>query len=237
MQKLLIGYDGSPEAQAAIDDLTNACIPEPVEALVLSVADVWLPANGAAGGSDVHQPSDRPVTDPHSNVYAAAQAALEDSRVTAVQGAKQLALKFPDWRVTSDCMADSPGWALVAKARTWKAHLVVVGAHSRTIFERFFFGSTASKVAMEAPSSVRIARPRQRSHERKPRIILAVDGSRDSELAMHAVASRKWPLATEIRVLTVLNSKLETAMASPGSSRPTVPRLSQREPGAPGNAT
>jgi nucleotide-binding universal stress UspA family protein len=114
-------------------------------------------------------------------------------------------------------MADSPGWALVAKAWTWKAHLVVVGAHSRTIFERFFFGSTASKVAMEAPSSVRIARPRQRSHERKPRIILAMDSSRDSELAMHAVASRKWPLTTEIRVLTVLNSKLETAMASPGS--------------------
>ena len=41
--KILIAYDGTPPADAAIDDLTMAGLPEKGEALVFSVADVWLP--------------------------------------------------------------------------------------------------------------------------------------------------------------------------------------------------
>ena len=41
--KLLIAYDGSECADAALDDLTHAGLPERGEALVVSVAEVWLP--------------------------------------------------------------------------------------------------------------------------------------------------------------------------------------------------
>ncbi|MCE3240603.1 MAG: hypothetical protein K0Q83_1110, partial [Deltaproteobacteria bacterium] len=43
MKKLLIGYDGSEHADAAIDDLQRAGLPQDVEAIVLSVADAFLP--------------------------------------------------------------------------------------------------------------------------------------------------------------------------------------------------
>src|SRR6478672_12966574 len=41
--KLLIAYDGSKCADSALDDLTHAGLPDVGEALVMSVAEVWLP--------------------------------------------------------------------------------------------------------------------------------------------------------------------------------------------------
>ena len=41
--KVLIAYDGSECADSALDDLTHAGLPEKGEALVMSVAEVWLP--------------------------------------------------------------------------------------------------------------------------------------------------------------------------------------------------
>ena len=44
--KLLIAYDGSRCAEAAIDDLNRAGLPESGEGVVISVAEVWLPPAG-----------------------------------------------------------------------------------------------------------------------------------------------------------------------------------------------
>src|SRR5690348_16185832 len=44
MMKILIAYDGSDCAEAAITDLQRAGLPEETTALVLSLADVFLPA-------------------------------------------------------------------------------------------------------------------------------------------------------------------------------------------------
>jgi len=41
--KILIGYDGSGCADAALDDLTHAGLPPAAETHILSVAEVWLP--------------------------------------------------------------------------------------------------------------------------------------------------------------------------------------------------
>lgn len=49
--KLLIAYDGSKCADAALDDLRQAGLPRSVEVLVLSVADVLLPS-GSPKSSD-----------------------------------------------------------------------------------------------------------------------------------------------------------------------------------------
>jgi hypothetical protein len=46
MKNLLIGYDGSEHADAAIDDLQRAGLPQDVEAIVLTVVDAFLPPAG-----------------------------------------------------------------------------------------------------------------------------------------------------------------------------------------------
>jgi hypothetical protein len=41
--KILIGYDGSECADAALEDLKGAGLPKTAEALVMTMADVFLP--------------------------------------------------------------------------------------------------------------------------------------------------------------------------------------------------
>jgi hypothetical protein len=42
MMKILIGYDGSESADAALHDLQRAGLPDDAEALIVSVADVIM---------------------------------------------------------------------------------------------------------------------------------------------------------------------------------------------------
>ena len=48
--KIMIGYDGSPHADAALADLGRAGLPRKVEAMVLSVSEEWIPAPAGLGG-------------------------------------------------------------------------------------------------------------------------------------------------------------------------------------------
>ncbi len=40
--RLLIGYDGSKFANAALDDLSRAGLPRDAEAIILTVSELWL---------------------------------------------------------------------------------------------------------------------------------------------------------------------------------------------------
>ena len=62
--KILIGYDGSGCAEAALDDLQKAGLPPAVEALVMSVTEVSLPPPPPSSfeiveqAREVHVPTD-----------------------------------------------------------------------------------------------------------------------------------------------------------------------------------
>lgn len=63
MMKILLGYDGSESADAALHDLKRAGLPDEAEALILSVADVMMA--------------------PATSNYEIAEQALTSRRVTA----------------------------------------------------------------------------------------------------------------------------------------------------------
>src|SRR5437867_10825467 len=210
MQRLLIGYDGSPCAQAALDDLPCAGLPKELEALILSVADVWLPTDSGPPQPDVP----RSLSGVGRKARQQALEALEASRRLAARGAERLRALQPDWKVSSDATADSPAWALIRKAEEWRAGLVVLGSHGRSTLERIFLGSVSQKVAAEAPCSVRIARPRQPKPNEPPRLVVAVDGSPESMAAVAAVAERTWAPAV-FHIVAVVDERLETAMGWP----------------------
>ena len=50
--RVLIAYDGSEGAKAAFDDLQRAGLGKSVEAIILSVAEVWLPPQQPSAGVD-----------------------------------------------------------------------------------------------------------------------------------------------------------------------------------------
>lgn len=212
MKKLLIGYDGSPGADALLDDLTRAGLPASLDVVVLSVADVWLPTNPPPGLAEVPSPA------PESARQSREQAshAVEEHRALAVRGAELLRAQYPGWNVQPESCGDSPAWALIKKADSWRADLVAIGSHGRKVLERFFLGSVSHKVAAEAHCSARIARSRRHTDSNRLRVAVAVDGSPDSARTVEAVAARAWPKFAEFHVIAVLDQRFESALTWPG---------------------
>lgn len=212
MKKLLIAIDGSPCSDAMLGDLIHAGLPGELDATVVSVADVWLPPN-----PELKEPAfPDPVSKAVRKARARAVAEVEASKALADGACERLKELFPKWKLRARAIADSPAWGILKEAAACKADLIVVGSHGRTLVGRFFLGSVAQKVAGEAHRSVRIARPQRRPADAKLRILVAVDGSSDSQAAIQAVALRTWPFGTEFRIVAVVDPRLRTTVAWPG---------------------
>jgi nucleotide-binding universal stress UspA family protein len=205
--KVLIGYDGSPSADRALDGLERAGLPQRTEALVLSVADVFLPPS--------HAVPETPVASAFSEVIRKARErareALREAQAHAVQAGKLVGARFPDWKVSVSACADSPAWAIIKKADEWKADLVVTGAQGHSALGRLFLGSVSQKVLAEAPCSVRIGRGPAREVD-PLRLLLGIDTSPYAHAAVHEVATRLWPDHTEVRVAVAVDLKLITTI-------------------------
>lgn len=211
--KILVAYDGSEHANAAIDDLCLAGLPAQATALVLSVVDAWLPEEGDA---DETLPGLKDIRS------AAEQQVAAQLRV-AHQGADRLRAAFPGWNVAAHACADSPAVAIIRRAEGESggvdgsgqpADLTVVGSRGLGAIKRIFLGSVARAVMHGLRGSLRIARDRvapeqdnaaddSRSHGSErvtnpPRIVVGVDGSADSNAAVRTVASRPWPIGTHV---------------------------------------
>ncbi len=189
--KILIAYDGSSCADAALEDLRRAGLPREAEAVILSVAEHWLPP-----------PSSYEILAPplSQSPGGGEKEALALSR----RAGDYLQSAFPTWEVRAEAAAGSPARQVIEKAEQWEADLIVIGSHGHTALARLMLGSVSHKVAANAPCSVRIARGGADLSTRPVRIIIGVDGSQQAELAVDAVAARSWPEGSEIKVISVI---------------------------------
>ena len=209
--KVLIGFDGSECAEAALHDLRLAGLPEDVEAVVLTVANVWLPPEPAPGVELAVKVTPQAVT----RARKEAEDQVAEAHRVAARGVSLLRELFPLWSIRAEAVADSPGWAIIGMAREWEADLVVVGATGRSGFDRVALGSVSQKVVTESPCSVRVARNTGRTSEQPPRILIALDGSENSERLIDAIVQRQWPAGTQVRLLTAVDEKITTAIFEP----------------------
>ena len=212
MKRVLIAYDGSSPAEAAIDDLCNAGLPAQLEATVMCVADVWMPPELPSGSST----SSPLFPEAVRKARVRASQAVSEAWVVAERGSDRVRELFPKWQVTPLACGDSPSWAVVQKARDWSADLVVVGAHSHPALERLFLGSVAQRAMAEAHCSVRIARPCGKPRRKELGIMVAVDGSSDSENAVREVARRRWPADASFSLVSVIDVRMQSLLAWPG---------------------
>jgi nucleotide-binding universal stress UspA family protein len=196
--KILIGYDGSECAKAALDDLRLAGLPAEAETIVLSVADVWLWPDDESGPPPVK-------VDMIGLEKARSEAlkAVERAQGLAVEARDSLKKQFAGWDVRAESEADSPAWALIKRADQWEPDLTVVGSHGRSALGRFVLGSVSQKVLNESGRPVRIARGRANRGDSPPRIVIGTDGSRWADTAIQTVADRNWPAGTEVRLVAV----------------------------------
>jgi nucleotide-binding universal stress UspA family protein len=228
--RILLGYDGSDCADAAVYDLRRAGLPADVEAVVFTAVDLTphLPPS-------CYQPVDpaTEATEPQiiRNARILARAAMSEARLTADRGVERVRAEFPQWKVHAETTPDyAPYRALVVKAEKWRPDLVVVGSHGRSAAGRALLGSVSTKVLSHAHCSVRIARFREdaaRVAGDPVRLVLGIDGSADSAAAASTVADRAWPKGTEVRVVMALDRRLSMALAFGGPLPVWAPGIKQ----------
>jgi nucleotide-binding universal stress UspA family protein len=200
VSKILIAYDGSDCADAALLDLRRAGLPEVLEAVVLTVADVILP------------PPDDEVPESELLIHipegvrhglAHAEQVVKEARALAERAAQRLKEDFPGWEVKAEACGDAPAWAVIKMADQLKSDLIIVGSHGHTSAGgRLVLGSVSQRVLYEARCSVRVARCKDARREGPVRIIIGYTGSPDSERAVDAVTSRTWLKGSEVRIVT-----------------------------------
>lgn len=201
--KILIGYDGSECADAALDDLSQAGLPPNGEVHILSVAEVWLPPPPPSGYEIIEEARSAESPAGLQREFSKGCAAAKERLALAERARERVQTLFPNWEVSADSSCGSAAWELVAKADEWNPDLVVVGSHGRSALARFVLGSVSQRVLTEARCSVRIARGRVEEPNSPVRIIVGTDGSPASDEAVKAVAARRWPPQSEIKVIMV----------------------------------
>lgn len=198
--KLVIGYDGSSCSDSALDDLTRAGLPQNVDAVVATVADVFPPPEDELPEDELVSPGAAALV---AHAQAEARKAIEQARTVAEHAASRVKADFPDWEVNVEADGDSPPWALIKLASRHDADLIVVGSQGHSSAGgRFILGSVSLRVLYEASCSVRVARCAHERREGPVRIIVGFDGSNESSAAVDVVASRSWPAGSEVRVIT-----------------------------------
>lgn len=200
--KILIGYDGSACSDAAIDDLRKAGLPHHADALVLSAADVFLPAS-----RDVRIPEAIKASIHRSR--AAARNQVKQATMSAKQASTKIKSMFPGWNVNSESGADSPAWAILKKAERWKPDLIVVGAHGHSNLGRFL-GSVSQMVLTQTSRSIRVGRDSPRPKSKSLRVLIGIDGSPDSKATVQFILSRSWPSGAKFLLVSVIDPMKST---------------------------
>ncbi len=211
MLKILIAYDGSDCSDKALLDLRRAGLPKKADVIVLTVAEMWR------GASNI-------LTDPGlvsqysfmlENEFRLMESSLEEAKITAERAAEELRNYFPGWKIQAEAVLETPAVGVIAKAESWKPDLVILGSHGRSAAGRLVFGSVSQKVLSHLHGNLRIARGRQEESVSPPRIVVAFDGSQESEDAFQAALNRHWPKGTAIRIITAIDTRLSIAIVFP----------------------
>jgi nucleotide-binding universal stress UspA family protein len=194
--RILIAYDGSTHADAAIDDLKRAGLPRQTEAMVVSVAHHGFPEAKTEEGE---------FANPWKATMKEAETLAENGRI-CVQS------DFPGWSVSSEALWGDPAKMLLKTIDVWKPDLVVIGSHGRSVAARLLLGSVSNELVHHAPCSVRVVRGPAKA-ESPIRVLVATDGSEQAEACVEAVARRSWPDGTQARILAVMQNLVPAAPA------------------------
>ncbi|MGD0138037.1 MAG: universal stress protein [Tepidisphaeraceae bacterium] len=198
--KVLIAYDGSEHADAAMEDLHRAGLRD-VDALVLSVSEMWVLKSEMLEAGAAERA--------HKIMQEHFDRAVEKSHAMADRAASRLKEQFPEWRIESEGAAGSAVEAIVRKAESWQADLLVVGPHTHAALLHPYHGGVLLSLLMHAPCSVRVMRqPLKVRESPATRLLVAVDGSQSAQAILNQVRSRAWPSGTFVLVVMVVDARL-----------------------------
>ena len=212
--RILIAYDGSECASSAIADLAHAGLPAEAEAEVVSVAEAWLHPPPISSYDLVGAGVVAESTASHEQARQWQTDSAEAARSLAREAGARIKSTFPGWQVSAQGCFGSPSTEVLSRAESWRADLIVVGSHGRSLIGRLVLGSVSNRVLSEARCSVRVARGKSDRAQTPIKILVCIDGSAGAGAAVAAAASRRWPAGTEAAVLIVCDPVTPTAVGS-----------------------
>lgn len=189
--KILLAVDGSDHSRNAIDALARFPLGQPPELILAHVCPV----------PDLHDLAGE-LTDQTHRI-------IDECRMQGRQMLQEAEARCRSWAksVQLELLAGRPGRELVLCARQNHVDLVVTGAHGRSPVSRFLLGSVSDSLAKHAPCSVLVVRPRAASEaQRGLRILVADDGSPESERAVARLAQLPLPAGSEILLMHVVDT-------------------------------
>lgn len=202
--KVMIAYDGSAYADAALDDLQRAGLPREAKVLIVTVSDAFVKTSSPIVEHAGTALRSRRVTSAIAVAKEQAVRLLAEAREFALQARGRVVSDFPKWTVRTRVSEGSSSRELLREADEWQPDLIVVGSQGRSAVSRFLLGSVSRKLATDARSSVRVVRrTNETDHDAPPRIMVGVDGSIGAERAVRAVGARVWTEGTEVKIITV----------------------------------
>ena len=205
--KIMIAYDGSAYADAALEDLRRAGLPREADALIVTVSDGLLNTSSPIAEDIGISLGAHRVRSAIAVAKDQAVRLLAEARALASQAGLRVASYFPEWEVNTRVLEGLPSRELLQTAEQWQPDLIVVGSQGRSALGRFLLGSVSKKLATAARSSVRVVRRTiATDHDVPPRVMIGVDGSIGAERAVRAVGSRVWSEGTEVRIVAVDDS-------------------------------
>jgi len=208
--KILIAYDGSKCAEAAIDDLARGGMPPKGEARIVSVAEVWLPPQDSVENDEFDS---SPYVESLVKIYReSGEKAVAEAAMLAKHAEGRVKKALPGWDVKSSATYGSPAWEILEAGRNFGADLIIVGSQGHSALGRFVLGSISQKVLTEAECSVRVARGSIDVDPAPERVIIGFDGSKGAMCAVEAVASRKWHEDSEVRLVAVTEPSVPRAI-------------------------
>jgi nucleotide-binding universal stress UspA family protein len=189
--KVVIAYDGSTGADTAIEDLRHAGLPDSSEILIVCVAEGGLQAPESIGMVQ-------------TDFSGSWKDKLADAKRLCEGAGDRLRSMFPKWTIDSEALWGSPANLILEASRKWHADLIVTGSHGHSAVARMILGSVSTDLVHHSECSVRVARRSVPFAQGPLQVILGIDGSRESDKVLQAVAQRTWPAKTEVRIVSVV---------------------------------
>jgi len=124
-KKILVGYDGSPTSEKAVDVAIRFGICEKSEVSVLAVARLPEPATSVE-----------------------VEAVLDDAKEHYEKGLKKIVerAKARDVEVSTDIVVGHPAEQLIRRAEDEHSDLIIVGRRGTSLFQKLMLGSVSERV-------------------------------------------------------------------------------------------
>jgi nucleotide-binding universal stress UspA family protein len=145
--KIVVAYDGSKNADAAVSEVLSRLWPAGSEVRVVMAVPFFpmaLPAEGAAF---------------YGPMWDKAQAAARDLAHRQVREVLERFRIRPDLKTSYELRDEMANAALLDVVRRWGADLLVLGSQGTTALGRLFVGSVCHAMVAHAPCTVEIVRP------------------------------------------------------------------------------